>query len=77
MLFVSSPVTSTPTLADRIVAARERELISQVELAELLGVATRSVQSWEAGARPKAYKSRRALEQWLRKVEAGAAESAA
>lgn len=76
MLFVSSPVTKPPSLADRIVAARERELISQVELAELLGVATRSVQSWEAGARPKAYKSRRALEQWLRKVEA-ADESAA
>jgi len=58
--------------ADEIRAARERLDLTQVELAERLGVSPRSVQGWEAGRMPQA-KHRRALADFLSEAEEKAA----
>lgn len=58
-------------LSDEIRQARERASLSQVELAQRLGVAPRTVQGWEAGRIPQP-KHRRALTELLNALEAAA-----
>lgn len=52
--------------------AREDADLTQVELAQLLGVSTRTVQYWEAGQIPQA-KHRRRLKAWLAEATDGEA----
>ncbi len=48
--------------------ARERRLLSQVDLAALLGVAPRTVQNWEAGREPQ-MRHRRLIAAFLTETE--------
>jgi len=61
-----------PSLSDRIRAAREAAILSQAELAERFGVSERTVQNWEAGARPKQASHRRMVKAFLAEHEAAA-----
>lgn len=51
-------------LPERLREARERAMLTQVELARLLSVSPRSVQNWESGIAPQP-KHRRALAEFL------------
>lgn len=57
------------SLADDLRDAREHAALSQVELAQLLGVSPRTVQGWEAGRMPQP-KHRRAVLAFLEEATA-------
>lgn len=52
-------------LAEAIRKRREEAHLSQAEMAELLGVSTRTIWGWEAGATRPLPRHRRALAAWL------------
>ena len=54
--------------AETLRAARDRQHLSQAELAEQLGVSTRTVQNWEAGTWPRP-SHRRMLVEFLAEPE--------
>lgn len=56
-------------LSDELREARERSALSQVELAQKLGVSPRTVQGWEAGRMPQP-KHRRAVLDFLKQAAA-------
>ncbi len=56
-------------LSTEIRAARDRLSLSQVELAQKLGVSPRTVQGWEAGRVPQP-RHRRALVEFLAEEQA-------
>lgn len=65
-------VNSVSFSGDELRAARETANLSQAELATAFGVATRTVQYWEAGKVPRP-KHRRAIAAFLDEVEEAAA----
>lgn len=58
--------------AEEIREAREAADLTQLELADRLGVSARTVQYWEAGKVPKA-KHRRLVKAWLAEAADGEA----
>jgi transcriptional regulator with XRE-family HTH domain len=65
-------VNHQPALAARLRTARDAANLSQAELADLLGVSTRTVQYWEAGKVPRP-KHRRLILAFLESEEEVAA----
>jgi DNA-binding transcriptional regulator YiaG len=55
------------SLAEEIRVARDRAALSQVELAQKLGVSARTIQGWEAGRIPQP-KHRRALLEFVKEA---------
>lgn len=53
-----------PPLSQQIREARHKALLSQKELATILGCSTRSLQGWEAGRVPQ-YRYMRALRRFI------------
>jgi DNA-binding transcriptional regulator YiaG len=69
---MSLRVKTEPELAERLRDARERAMLTQVELAQQLNVSPRTVQNWEAGIVPQP-KHRRVLAAFIEASEAKAA----
>jgi transcriptional regulator with XRE-family HTH domain len=64
---------STDSLGKRLRDVRERMVLTQAELAALLGVPERTLQAYEAGALTPRPKRHRELLAWLAEAEEGAA----
>lgn len=65
-------VNSVPaSFGDELREARDAYALTQQEIADRIGVSTRTVQYWEAGNSPRP-KHRRAIVEFLRSLEAAA-----
>ena len=62
---IQSALEAYPTIPEQIRAARKEAGLTQVELAEKLGVSLRTIENWEAGVRQPRYKHGNILERIL------------
>ena len=66
-IFIGAREPLDMTYAEAIKKLRQKMMLSQTELADLLGVSFGTVNRWEAGKYTPTFKTRRKLAQYLKK----------